>query len=49
MRTLAVIIFLALTGCVTTGNNIDKSKMAEGYSQKGLAYLQDKNLRTRRG
>jgi Tfp pilus assembly protein PilF len=43
MRTLAVIIFLALTGCVATGNNIDKSKMAEGYSQKGLAYLQDKN------
>jgi len=43
MRILAVIIFLALTGCVSTGNNIDKSKMAEGYSQKGLAYLQDRN------
>ena len=43
MRILALIIFLALTGCVSTGNNIDKSKMAEGYSQKGLAYLQDRN------
>lgn len=43
MRTLAVIIFLALAGCVSTGSNIDKSKMAEGYSQKGLAYFQERN------
>ena len=43
MRIVALVIFLALTGCVTTGNSIDKSKMAEGYSQKGLAYFQDKN------
>jgi len=34
---------LALAGCVSTGNNIDKSKMAEGYFQKGLAYFHDKN------
>jgi Tfp pilus assembly protein PilF len=43
MRILALIIFLAFTGCVSTGNTIDKSKMAEGYSQKGVAYFQDKN------
>jgi type IV pilus assembly protein PilF len=43
MRTLAVIMLLALTGCASTGNTIDKSKMAEGYSQKGIAYLQEKN------
>jgi Tfp pilus assembly protein PilF len=35
---------LAMTACVSTGNNIDKSKMSEGYFQKGLAYFQDKNL-----
>jgi type IV pilus assembly protein PilF len=43
MRTFAVIMFLALAGCVTTGNGIEKSKMAEGYSQKGLAYFQERN------
>ncbi len=43
MRTLALIILLALIGCVTTGNTIDKSKMAEGYYSKGLSYLQEKN------
>jgi type IV pilus assembly protein PilF len=41
---MAVIILLALTGCATTtGNTINKSKLAEGYSQKGLAYFQEKN------
>src|SRR5512135_2802219 len=43
MRTLALIVVLALTGCVSTGSSIDKSKMAEGYSQKGLAYFQERN------
>jgi type IV pilus assembly protein PilF len=44
MRTFALIILLALTGCVTTGGNtVDKSKMAEGYYTKGLSYLQEKN------
>jgi len=43
MRIAVVIVLLALTGCVSTGNAIDKSKMAEGYFQKGLAYFQDKN------
>lgn len=32
-----------MTGCVTTGNTVDKSKMAEGYYMKGLSYLQEKN------
>jgi Tfp pilus assembly protein PilF len=40
---MIVIAFLALTGCVTTGNTIDKSRMAEGYAQKGLAYFQERN------
>src|SRR5208283_997805 len=44
MRTLILIIVLALTGCVTTGGNtVDKSKMAEGYFEKGLAYFQQNN------
>jgi Tfp pilus assembly protein PilF len=43
MRILALIILLALTGCVTTGHKVDKSKMAEGYYTKGLSYLQEKN------
>lgn len=43
MRAFAIIIILALAGCTTTGGNqVDKSKMAEGYYMKGLAYLQDK-------
>jgi Tfp pilus assembly protein PilF len=43
MRSLALIILLALMGCVTAGNTVDKSKMAEGYYSKGLSYLQEKN------
>ena len=43
MRTFALIILLAVTGCVTTGHTVDKSKMAEGYYTKGLSYLQEKN------
>ncbi len=39
----ALIILLAFTGCVTTGNTVDKSKMAEGYYMKGLSHLQEKN------
>jgi type IV pilus assembly protein PilF len=43
MRMFIVFIFLTLTGCVTTGHTIDKSKMAEGYYTKGVSYLQEKN------
>jgi Tfp pilus assembly protein PilF len=43
MRTFVLIALLALMGCVTTGETIDKSKMAEGYYMKGLSYLQEKN------
>lgn len=43
MRLKAVIVLLALAGCVSAGPNIDKSKMAEGYYMKGLSYLQGKN------
>jgi Tfp pilus assembly protein PilF len=43
MKTYALIVLLALSACVTTGNTIDKSKMAEGYYMKGLNYLQEKN------
>jgi type IV pilus assembly protein PilF len=43
MRTLVALILLALVGCVTTGGNtVDKTKMAEGYFMKGLAYFQEK-------
>jgi len=45
MRTVILIALLALTGCVTTGSNtVSKSKMAEGYFDKGLAYFQQKDL-----
>jgi Tfp pilus assembly protein PilF len=43
MRTFALIILLAMTGCVTTGQPVDNSRMAEGYYTKGLSYLQEKN------
>ncbi len=43
MRTLVLIILLTMAGCATTGNTVDKSKMAEGYFQKGLAHFQDNN------
>jgi type IV pilus assembly protein PilF len=44
MRKILIVLFLAAVGCVTTPSNpVDKSKMAEGYYQKGLAYLQEKN------
>lgn len=44
MRTFLLFTLFALTGCVSTGNQLDKSQMAEGYFKKGLAYLQEKNL-----
>jgi len=43
MRAFALIVILALIGCVTTGQKVDKSKMAEGYYTKGVSYLQEKN------
>jgi type IV pilus assembly protein PilF len=45
MRRWMLIALLLLAGCATTGvNTVDKSKMAEGYFQKGLAHFQDKNF-----
>jgi len=45
MKRLMLFAIIALAGCVTTGPApIDKSKMAEGYFQKGLAFFQEKNL-----
>lgn len=45
MRTVILVVLLALTGCATTGSNaIEKSKLAQGYYEKGLAYFQQKNL-----
>ena len=43
MKTFVIILLLAFAGCVTTGTQVDKSKMAEGYFQKGLAHFQEKN------
>lgn len=43
MRTFALAIVLVFLGCVTTGNTVDKKKMAEGYYMKGLSHLQEKN------
>jgi Tfp pilus assembly protein PilF len=46
MRAAALVIALfVLAGCVSTGSaKVDKTKMAQGYFQKGLAYFQEKNL-----
>ncbi|HEX9020924.1 MAG TPA: tetratricopeptide repeat protein [Nitrospirota bacterium] len=43
MRTFALLALLALTGCATTGVPADTQKLAEGYYDKGLSYLQEKN------
>ncbi len=43
MRMIVLILFLALSGCVTTGPTDDKTKMAEGYFQRGLAHYQERN------
>jgi type IV pilus assembly protein PilF len=43
MKTFVVVLLLALAGCVTTGKPVDKTKMAEGYFQKGVAHFQEKN------
>jgi type IV pilus assembly protein PilF len=42
-RALVVILVLALAGCVTTGTTTDKTKMAEGYYERGLNHLQSKD------
>ena len=45
MRTWILLALFTIAGCVTTGTNtVDKSKMAEGYFQKGLAFFQERNL-----
>lgn len=41
-RTIAAILLLALAGCATTGT-ADKSKMAEGYYNRGISHLQAKD------
>ncbi len=41
-RTIAAILLLALAGCTTTGT-ADKSKMAEGYYNRGISHLQSKD------
>jgi len=43
MKTFVVALLLALAGCATTGTPVDKTKMAQGYFEKGLAYYQQKN------
>ena len=43
-RYMAVLCILVLAGCATTGEGPSKSKMAEGYYNKGLAYLQANDL-----
>jgi Tfp pilus assembly protein PilF len=43
MRALTVIVLLALAGCVSTAEKIDKTKMAEGYYTQGLSHLQQRN------
>jgi len=44
MKKMMVIVLLVLAGCVTTGPTVSKAKMAEGYYEQGLSYLQQKNL-----
>jgi type IV pilus assembly protein PilF len=45
MKTFVIALLLALAGCVTTGGAppVNKTKMAEGYFQKGVAHFQEKN------
>ena len=43
-RSLTVLCLVALLGCATTGGGPDKTKMAEGYYNKGLAHLQTGDL-----
>jgi type IV pilus assembly protein PilF len=46
MKRLTLLVFFFLAACVSTGGTppIEKSKMAEGYFQKGLAFFQERNL-----
>jgi Tfp pilus assembly protein PilF len=43
MKQTAVVFVLLLAACATTGPEIDKAKMAEGYYMKGLSHVQEKN------
>jgi len=43
MRMFVITLLLALAGCATTGTPVDKTKMAQGYFEKGLAHFQEKN------
>jgi type IV pilus assembly protein PilF len=42
-KALVAILVLALAGCATTGTTTDKTKMAEGYYERGLNHLQSKD------
>lgn len=41
--TLAMVLVLALSGCATTEGPVDKTKMAQGYYDRGISYLQVKD------
>ena len=41
---VSIIIIIALAGCATTGTTTDKTKMAEGYYERGLSHLQNKDF-----
>ncbi len=44
MKRFALIMLLLLAGCATTsGPDVDKTKMAEGYYMKGMSLFQTKN------
>jgi len=43
MRISALLVFVLLTGCASSGTTPDTAKMAEGYYMKGLSHLQENN------
>ncbi len=43
MKAFVMVVLFALAGCATTATPVSKTKMAEGYFQKGLAYYDQKN------
>jgi len=43
-KALIVLVVMTAAACATTGNGLDKSKVAEGYYNNGLAYFQANNL-----
>ena len=41
---IAAFLLVVLAGCASTGTNENSSKMAEGYYNRGISYLQSKDL-----